>query len=172
MSRLKTLAWVTASVALVAAAAGQLTSVPSLAQVRAALVRDVDNPALQPIHFGSFNYITQPNWAQTQDIYTVPAGKRLVIENASIWALSDSTSKANGIWLVGKNNFNYLLLDPADDEYRLIYNGSTNLAAYNRTIKAYFNPGEILQTQVFGESTSLSGYVNVNIYFQGYLVTL
>jgi len=54
---------------------------PLLAQARAALVRDVDNPALAPFVLDTTFNLTTLNSQQL--LVTVPAGKRLVIENVS-----------------------------------------------------------------------------------------
>jgi hypothetical protein len=53
---------------------GHYFAKPLLAQVRAALVRDVDNPALQPVMFPI---------GDNPQTFHVPAGKRLVIEYVS-----------------------------------------------------------------------------------------
>ena len=53
---------------------GHYFAKPLLAQVRAALVRDVDNPALQPVMFAI---------GSNPQTFHVPVGKRLVIEYVS-----------------------------------------------------------------------------------------
>ena len=53
---------------------GHYFAKPLLAQVRAALVRDSDNPALQPVMFAI---------GDNPQTFRVPAGKRLVIEYVS-----------------------------------------------------------------------------------------
>ncbi len=62
---------------------------PVWAQVRAALVRDADNPALAPFSgVVGFSF----NALNTQGLLTtVPAGKRLVVENVSYVSGGSST---------------------------------------------------------------------------------
>src|SRR5882724_6692760 len=59
--------------------AGKFVSVPAIAQaVRAALVRDVDNPARNAIQFQLYGYYGSTD-------YIVPAGKTLVIEDVAFY---------------------------------------------------------------------------------------
>jgi len=72
---------------------------PVWAQVRAALVRDVDSPALAPATFRAsftFNFINQQAL-----LTTVPAGKRLVVDNISY--LSSGSNAGELIFLVLRN---------------------------------------------------------------------
>lgn len=63
---------------------GSMVAEPAWAQVRAAMVRDVDAPALAPATFrASLNFIAINQQAL---ITTVPTGKRLVIENVSYFS--------------------------------------------------------------------------------------
>src|SRR5262249_36263003 len=75
-------------VIVVVAILGGVFAKPVLAQVKAALVRDADNPALAPFR-GRVDF----DLAATNDsrkMTTVPAGKRLVIEYVS-WNSFTST---------------------------------------------------------------------------------
>jgi hypothetical protein len=63
---------------------GGMLAEPVIAQVRAALVKDVDNPARQPFAVNSgVSIMTQGQSSVTQALLTVPAGKRAVIEHVS-----------------------------------------------------------------------------------------
>jgi hypothetical protein len=105
------------------------------------------------------------------DGLTVPAGKRLVVENASIWTFTTGTDRITGVWLRPKINtaIVYILLDPAANEFRPII-GNNTVAAYNRSLKTYFNPGEQLTAEVYGDGNT--SYKTANIYLQGHYVTL
>jgi hypothetical protein len=76
-----------AAALLLVAIVGKFYAVPVLAQVRAALTQDVDQPARAPfqvtvpININNFVYTTVP----------IPAGKRLVIETISINGAADSS---------------------------------------------------------------------------------
>lgn len=140
------------------------------AQTRPALVRDADNPALQPERLLISVSLSTSEGFKAVDSITVPAGKRLVIENASIWAFTNhATSKITGVWLRVKGQLVYHLLDPALNEVRPLGDGST-VAAYNRPMKGYFNPGETVSVEIVAEGTS--GTKHVNVYLQGHYVNL
>jgi hypothetical protein len=67
----------------VTAVGGLIIQEPLMAQVRAALVRDADNPDLAPFRGGANFALTTLNTQQL--LTTVPAGKRLVIDYISYW---------------------------------------------------------------------------------------
>ena len=141
---------------------------PAQAQTRPAFVRDVDNPALQPQRIAIFTNLTAAEGSKFTDGFVVPAGKRLVIENASIWAFTQGADRVTGIWLNVKGQSAFILLDPATTETKTLAGGS-NIAAYNRVVKAYFNAGETVEASVFTEGTTAGKLVN--IYLQGALIT-
>jgi hypothetical protein len=81
MNRWKGILWVSLAVMAMLAVVASLVPASAVAQVRAALVRDVDSPALQP-----FRSHIDVNFTFTNEqrlVTTVPAGKRLVIEHVS-----------------------------------------------------------------------------------------
>jgi hypothetical protein len=136
---------------------------------RPALTRDVDNPALAPVRILININLNADETFKTVNSITVPAGKRLVIENASIWAFSaQAADVVTGVWLSPVLISHFHLLDPASNEIRNMAGGSA-VAAYNRPIKAYFEAGETLQGWAFFDGTN--GSKTVNIYLQGYYVT-
>jgi hypothetical protein len=149
---------------------------PTLAQTRPALTRDVDNGAFQPFRSGIFTSLVAAEGYKFVDAYTVPAGKRLVIENVSVWGLGATTDfLLTGVWLSvpGANPPTYVLLDPNSTERTLIGGGTQALSSYNRVVKLYYNPGETIRAEVFTEgATGPNAYKLVNIYLNGYLVNL
>ena len=144
---------------------------PAQAQTRPALVRDVDNGALQPFRTLISSTLAANETSKFVDGPVVPAGKRLVIENVSIWIVTEGTDAATGVWLsVGAANPpTYALMDPNSTERKNV-GGSSFVTAYNRLVKLYFNPGETVQSQVFFNGTS-AGKI-ANIYLNGYYVNL
>lgn len=173
MTRWKNLLGMGFGLCALLAVAGAVTSVPALAQaVRAALVRDVDNPAVDPVRTALLVQIPANQGFQTVDGLIVPPGKRLVIENASVWTFTTNPDRITGVWVRPKTLPNppvYLLLDPSESEFRTLSFNAT-VAAYNRTIRAYFNPGEQLTAEVYADGTA--ALKQANIYLQGYYVTL
>jgi len=142
------------------------------AQTRPALVRDIDNPALQPFREPIFISLGFNETSKIVDGPVAPAGKRLVIENISVWGFTAGTDEFTGVWLTVKNVSPsvFVLLDPATTERKPIGGGSF-VIAYNRQVKLYFNPGETIQAQVFVNTNSTPPQL-LNIYLQGYYVTL
>jgi hypothetical protein len=139
----------------------------ALAQ-RPALTRDVDNPALAPVRLWININMAANEPSKIVDSITVPAGKRLVIENASVWAFtSNSADSITGLWLAPKNVTMFHLLDPTPAEVKPIGGGAA-VAAYNRVLKGYFEEGETLEVWAF--ATGTGGQRIVNIYLQGYFV--
>jgi hypothetical protein len=151
---------------------GGLFTVPGVAQaVRAALVRDVDNPALDPVRTPFVVSLQTTEGFKVVDGLVVPAGKRLVIENASVWTFTSGADRITGVWLRPKVNpqLVYILLDPAANEFRTI-SGNFTVAAYNRPLRAYFNPGEQLTVEVYADGNT--GSKSANVYLQGYYVNV
>jgi hypothetical protein len=172
MNRWKALVWMAAGLMAAVLITGGFLTIPAVAQaVRAALVRDVDNPALDPVRTPFVVSLQTNEGVKVVDGLVVPAGKRLVIENASIWTFTTGADRITGIWLRPKINpqLVYILLDPAASEFRSILGNST-IAAYNRTLKVYFNPGEQLTVEVYADGNS--NFKSANVYLQGYYVTL
>lgn len=148
-----------------------LVGAPVQAQTRPALVRDVDNGALQSFRAFIGVVAVASEGFKSADGPVVPAGKRLVIENASVWAFTDANDYVTGVWLTvpGAAPATFALLDPASTERKTVGVSST-VTAYNRTVKLYYNAGETVQLQTyFLGTTSLK---IVNVYLNGYLVTL
>ena len=148
-----------------------LPSAPILAQTRPALVRDVDNGALQPFREAILVSLAQSETSKFVNGPVVPAGKRLVIENVSVWILTQSTDAATGIWLTvpGASPATFALMDPDSTERKSVGPGQF-VTAYNRVVKLYFNPGETVQANVFFQGTA--GIKLVNLYLNGHYVNL
>jgi hypothetical protein len=148
-----------------------LPAAPAAAQTRPALVRDVDNGALQPFRTLLSSSLAANETQKTVDGPVVPAGKRLVIENVSVWIFTNGTDTATGVWLTvpAANPATFALMDPDSTERKNV-GGTSFVTAYNRLVKLYFNPGETVQSQVFFNGTSANKIAN--IYLNGYYVNL
>ncbi len=127
------------------------------AQAKPALVRNVDEGALQPFQINLFPYSTSSNTKAVY--YQVPAGQRLVIEYYSGQA-QDLSGGAAGMTLsttVGGNTVSYI-----------VYVNKNDTNAVNQTTRIYADPGTFVQAFAFnsgatcGATLSLSGYL-VNI---------
>ncbi|MBI4904417.1 MAG: hypothetical protein HY820_12320 [Acidobacteria bacterium] len=87
-NRLVALAAVLALVGVV----GSYYNSPLLAQVRAALVSDVDNPARNPVRLSILASVNDRLECRTFG-YTVPTGKRLVIDDVSAGSILGTSNK-------------------------------------------------------------------------------
>ena len=150
---------------------GAMPLAPAAAQTRPALVRDVDNGALQPFRTLIQNNLAAGETTKTVDGPVVPANKRLVIENVSVWVFTTGSDAVTGVWLTvpSANPATFALMDPDSTERKNV-SGTSFVTAYNRLVKLYFNPGETVQSQVF--FTGTGGGKIVNIYLNGYYVNL
>ena len=141
----------------------------AIAQVRPALTRDVDNPALAPVRILIAGNLAAGIGQLIVDSITVPAGKRLVIENASVWGQTLGTDRITGLWIAPKDKQMFHMLDPNTTEAKPVGIGST-VVAYNRVMKGYFDAGETLQGWFFADGTT--GVKLVNLYLEGYYVNV
>ncbi len=84
MFKTKRFTYAVLSLAALATIFGGRLAKPAFAQVKAALVRDVDNPALQPVQFALTMHKTGGNPQYAASVPPIPVGKKLVIETISI----------------------------------------------------------------------------------------
>jgi hypothetical protein len=174
--------FVVTGAAMIAVLAGltAVTRTEAFAQVRAALIKNVDEPWRTPWEtrsqflpnaggcFGSsdcFNYTDGPTFA-TFDLRPVPAGKRWVVQSAS-GGLVNGNGRITTIEL-GVNRGGLVF-----DGMKWMYGGpyfpgtSFSSANFQSGVNVTFGPGETPFVRVIG-SPSLSGYSV--IVFSGYLI--
>ena len=145
----------------------------SVASAQPTLIRNIDNPDLAPARITVKLALEASDEYKEIDSITVPAGKRLVLDQASVWAYTNNASDAiTGIWLQVKGKDQFTLLDPTSNEIRTLCSylpSPCSQAAYNRTIKMSFEAGETIHLGVFAEG--INDTKNVNLYIQGHYVT-
>jgi hypothetical protein len=136
-----------------------LGTVPSAAdaQSKPALVRNVDEGALQPIQFNLFPNSTTSN--QNAAYFQVPAGQRLVIEYYSAQA-QDLSGGAAGMSLGTTSNGNFASF--------IVYVNKNDTNAVNQTTRIYADPGSFVQAFAFNNGTRCAGSISVS----GYLVNI
>lgn len=136
--------------AVVVAAVGILGLLPAseaLAQTRPALVRDVDQPARQPVVIRKFSASNV-----FEAVYTVPAGKKFVLEHMNCTSLGDSLYA--GIFSGALSHANIVYSVP-------VINVSTGVLVADGVTRIYFEPGSVLNLRMFvaGQTTcTLSGH--------------
>jgi ethanolamine transporter EutH len=139
-----------ASSAVMAAAVGILGMLPAgdaLAQTRPALVRDVDQPARQPVVIRKFT-----STSSFDAVYTVPAGKRFVLEHMSCTSLDDQLYA--GIFLGSLTHSNIVYSVP-------VINTSGTVLVADGATRIYFEPGIVLNLRIFANeptTCTLSGH--------------
>ena len=146
MKRWKTLL-VIAAVGTVAWTLSNLLARPVLAQVRAALVRDVDQPARQAVQIRKF---TNSNIFEA--VYTVPAGKKFVLEHMNCTSLDDQLFAGIFEGLLSHANIVYSVP---------VINTSGTVLVADADTRIYFDAGAILNLRIFvsGQTTcTLSGH--------------
>jgi hypothetical protein len=137
---------------------------PVWAQVRAALVRDADNPDLAPFTgSGSFNF----NALNTQALVTtVPAGKRLVIDHVSYVSGGQSSSQLVYASLRSAQFGTVVLVMPISPAHASVTPGLT-LQDDALPVKAYFDAGQ----DVWVSASYTGGTRDFTMYLTGHYVT-
>ena len=146
---------------------GPVLMTEATADSKAALVRDVDTPALSPFRATANLSLASVN-LQTL-ITTVPAGKRLVIESISYYAASGVGSQM--VYAALKNGPNGPVVQQIPVSSPRL-SGDANFIAQDGAFvtRAYFEPGE--SVWLIGLGTNLNVSSVIQIYLQGYYVTL
>lgn len=150
-------------------ALGHFGAKPLLAQIRAALVKNIDEPGRTPYQ-SSRSCSTPGNKVCSADMIAVPAGKRLVIQHLS--ALVNCQSIDNNCEL--QNNFVFLttkgnnIFDGADSAYVPMQTSPNASTAVNQDVRLYVEPGGVPEYQMVFNS----GPVFASMTITGYLVDL
>jgi hypothetical protein len=158
------------SLLVAAAMLGAFAITPALAQTRAALVKNVDEPGRAPYqHTVDFSpgECTTPSFCIVE-FPAVPAGKRLVVENITVYAAvaegGAPTLLAFGDLFV-TNQGNRYVLAPAFTQSMTAF-GST-FHALDRAVRVYYEPGEIPKVKI---GASASFVIISNMSLHGYLI--
>lgn len=125
-----------AGILLVLLVLGAAALTPAVAQaVKIALVRDLDGPARQPFHYTASDFFSNVN-GTVQFAFTVPANKRLVVEQVSVRVIStqaDTTSV----------QFTTALAGPvyANSFYTFMRSGGFTVMTDTRALRQFADPG-------------------------------
>jgi len=140
------------------------------AQARAALTRDIDRATAQPVNGSCLASGVNPGLTKCI-LYTVPSGKRLVVELVSFLLASDTNQSITQI-LVGKSDPNAVNILIGTGVYELavptpIAQSATSLYAGTQSLRFYMDEGDLLAGQMY--YTGGSNYQQA-FSFSGYLV--
>ena len=159
MMRTKQLAYGLLALAGLATLFGGKLVKPVYAQVKATMVRDIDNPALQPVQFQINLTATGGNPQYNGYAPAVPFGKRLVIETISI--VDSDPGTAAGVL----NLFPALNGNPALFNVPMQYNSVLHVATGTLRTKLYADAGngtyfqyEVQHSTDANKTVSISGY--------------
>jgi hypothetical protein len=117
-------------------ALGQFFAKPLLAQVRAALVQNVDEPGRSPYQESQFNFCPTGSVCD-YNFAAVPPGKRLVLTNVSGFVDAQFGTLPN-VW-VTKIFSGLFVFFPGTRQ--TVHPGATRIV-YNSEVKMYFDAGE------------------------------
>lgn len=168
MNRLLVMKCATAVAVMVACGSGGATI--ARAQTRPAVTRDIDNRDLAPVRIPILNNLNPAELNREVDAITVPAGKRLVIDQASVWAFTANKADViSGVWLQVKDKLFFNMISPSPSEVATFCGGTCSIAAYTRSLSMVFEAGETVHASIFTEGSH--DVKIVNIYVQGHYVT-
>ena len=129
--------------------------------------RDVDNPATQPIQVQAVAGVGTLTGPANFVLFTVPAGKRLVVEHFSSEVGIASTASVNRYALVTDQNFAFVA--PAFHSPCGTCAGTTELFIASQPIRMYVDAGQALVVNItFSGAVGPSGFGFFSV--SGYLV--
>jgi hypothetical protein len=142
----------------------------TIAQVRAALVKNVDEPGLNPF---SQSFVLSTNACSCTNCCfistdTVPAGKRLVIQNVSGWFPLSSAANAGYIHLSQGDSGGSTVINTIPPTFRTQWNGGDYPAyEFNQNTMAFVDAGKQARVAIFSSASfgSRSGTLTINGYF-------
>jgi hypothetical protein len=149
---------------------GAVGAAPAIAQTRSALVKNVDEPGRVPYqHAVDFqgSECTTPSFCIVE-FPVVPAGKRLVVENITIYVSVAGGGVPNllafGDFYVTNQGNRYVIAPIFTPSVSIL--GST-FHALDRAVRVYYEPGETPKVKI-GASGSFSFTCNMSLH--GYLI--
>ena len=145
--------------------------------VNTPMVRSADNPALQPVNFGAGLGRSPAAAAGTFKLdgpsYTVPAGKRLVVEFVSVEFGTDSTALVSSYAMLRSTPGGLIALGGSTDSITCTETGSFSCITISKPVKLYADPGSQVSVHgVITVSSATTSALFMNHSFIGYLVDL
>ena len=153
----------------VAAIVGSMFAEPVVAQVRAALVKDVDNGARQPFGASASPVFAASTITASGDFLTVPAGKRAVVEHFSCINYASTTNSFVRLELsfvtAGVSTWHQFVAANAGPS--LI--SGIDIWTVSQPLKAYADPGTVINLSAIRRNTASAG---LECYITGHYVDL
>ncbi len=129
-----------AALALAVGAVGMVGTLPAAAQVRAALVQSVDEPARNPYQEALFNVACRGTTVCSFDFAAVPTGKRLVVTHVSGYVDTANGTMPNSFLQSGFGGAAYASVPIVGLRGPLTALGTRYIIS--QSVLAYFGPGE------------------------------
>jgi hypothetical protein len=154
-----------------------VTNTPNVNVQNEVAVRSTDNPAQQAVQFAtSFPLNGSPNFGGLKDdAYTVPAGKRLVIEYvATEFILNGASSTGRGLLSVDVTNPGSFKTPHAlgTSSEAVPCTGSQSCLVISKTVRIYAEPGAKIGFTASGTQTLPPVLSFVSVVVNGHLVDL
>lgn len=159
-----------AGVLVLLAVLGKFYAVPLMAQVRAALVKNLDEPGRTPYQ-STQSCNTLAGLFCSADLTAVPAGKRLVIQHLSGFVICESINSNCEIqfYYVALTTKGVPFPGPGSDfAYVPMQTSPNSWTAINQDVRLYVEPGAIPEYRMSFNSGPVSAAVTIT----GYLVDL
>jgi hypothetical protein len=152
-----------------------VTNTPDVSVVNEVAVRATDHPALQPVNFGvGLGTGPFPNAGVFQlngPEYTVPAGKRLVIEFVSAEFATDTGALTSAYLYVRTTTAGFRVIGGTSES--VACEATASCIAISKLVRIYANPGDKVAFRgVLAVNKATSAPLFMNHGFSGHLVDL
>jgi len=142
---------------------------PLMAQIRAALVKDVDNGARQPFGVQALDFSFTATGGSA-DALTVPAGKRAVIEHVSCVDFLDASNNWVRMEMLFTSNGIGSRLQFVHERVGTSFSAGTDVWSFSQPVRAYADPGTTVSIAASRRLTS--GLAGFECYLSGHYVDL
>jgi hypothetical protein len=148
---------------------GGVLSEPVVAQVRAALIKDVDSPARQPFAVGTtITDFAGGSNSLSDTVLTVPAGKRAVVEHVSCINYIDTANnwirfemRYTSAGAASKHQFVHTYVGPS-------FSSGIDIWSFSQPVRAYADPSTTITIAALRRSGSGAG--GIECYVSGHYV--
>lgn len=150
---------------------GMILAKPTVAQLRAALVKDLNNAAYQPFAADpGTKTFAAGSVGLTQDLITVPAGKRAVIEHFSGLTALESTNSFIRFVIVYTSGGSQHRHEVVPVKVGGSFVAGIDILTFSQPVRAYADPGTTIM--VLADRRSSGGYASVECHLSGYFVDI
>jgi hypothetical protein len=151
-----------------------VTNTPNVNVVNEAVVRNSDNPALQPVHVKVVVQLrSDGTWVfGGNSAYTVPAGKRLVIEHVDGTGFLGGAPTGRLMLQLSVSNEGFIGHGIGVSSEPLPCTASQSCVVIAQPVRIYANPGDQIGLNINGRITPASNFSFVELTLNGHLVDL